>query len=284
MNRSRMTAIILTATCLALCSPSNIVLAAGKSEVIKEVAEQIMKKLGKESVEGGLAKLTTRLDGLVTKFGDDAINAARKSGMRSIKILEEAGENGAAAARLLARHGDEALEIVEDAAKLSIASRLGDDAVKAMLKHPGVSGELIGKFDDLAVPALNNTSGQNARRLAMLADEGAIAAGESSKLVGVVGKYGDRAMDFIWRNKGALAVGTTLTVFLSDPEAFLNGTKDLAQVVAQDVVAPVAKTIFTEVARHVDWTVVLGIIIIGAVTFFGVRHLIRGRSSRRMAS
>ena len=34
----------------------------------------------------------------------------------------------------------------------------------------------------------------------------------------VIERYGDRALTFVWRNKGALTVATMLETFLADPE------------------------------------------------------------------
>ena len=48
-------------------------------------------------------------------------------------------------------------------------------------------------------------------------------------------------MDFLWRHKGALAVGAVLTVFLADPEPFLDGTRDLAEVAVATALPPVAE-------------------------------------------
>ena len=37
----------------------------------------------------------------------------------------------------------------------------------------------------------------------------------------MIERHGDRALTFVWRNKGALTVTTVLETFLADPEAFL---------------------------------------------------------------
>ena len=78
-------------------------------------------------------------------------------------------------------------------------------------------------------------------------------AGHSAEVTEVVGKYGQKACDFIWENKGALAVGTTLTAFLANPEPFLNGTVKVASAASESVARPLAEG----VAKGTNWTVVI---------------------------
>jgi hypothetical protein len=70
---------------------------------------------------------------------------------------------------------------------------------------------------------------RNARRLAMLVEDGTLRRmGRVEEVLGVVERYGDRALDFVWRHKGALTVGTLLAAFLRDPASFLGGTRESA--------------------------------------------------------
>jgi len=50
-----------------------------------------------------------------------------------------------------------------------------------------------------------------------------IRTGRQDELLGAIERHGGRALDFVWRHKGALAVGTLLTAFPKDPELFLSG-------------------------------------------------------------
>jgi hypothetical protein len=59
------------------------------------------------------------------------------------------------------------------------------------------------------------------RRLAILAEDGTLArSGRWSELLAVIERHGDQALNFVWRNKGALTVTTVLEMFLADPHAF----------------------------------------------------------------
>jgi hypothetical protein len=81
----------------------------------------------------------------------------------------------------------------------------------------------------------------------MLAKLGVLdATPRSPELLAVIRQYGDEAMAFIWRNKGALTVATLLGTFLADPEAYISGAKQL-------VVDPVV----TPIATATNWTLVI---------------------------
>ena len=84
----------------------------------------------------------------------------------------------------------------------------------------------------------------------MMIEDGVIKTGEQSAgLLGVVEKYGDKAMEFIWKHKGALAVGAGLTAFLHDPAPFIEGGTNL--------VVGVVKPIGVEIGKRTNWTPVM---------------------------
>lgn len=223
------------------------------SKLARETAELVMRKFGREAAEQGVETLTTKTESLALKHGDDAYRAIEKVGPRAFQLADEAGEQGGAAVKLMARHGDSAAWVVRQPERLALASRLGDDAAEAMIRHGEIAEPLLKSLGEPAAGALARVSSQNARRLAMMADDGELARiGRTKDLMGVVQRYGDQTMEFIWRNKGALAVTAALTAFLSDPQPFLNGTKDLASIAAQHVAAPLA----SEAGRRTNWTIV----------------------------
>jgi hypothetical protein len=96
-----------------------------------------------------------------------------------------------------------------------------------------------------------------------------------------VERLGDRALAFVWRHKGALTMAAALTAFLADPEAFLNGARDIGQVVAQDAIAPVVAApalAAREAVRHTNWTVV-AMVLGGAIVLWAAGRRTRGRRS-----
>ena len=90
----------------------------------------------------------------------------------------------------------------------------------------------------------------------MLQKDGVIKVGEQGdELLDVITRYGDKAMAFIWRNKGALTVTAVLGTFVADPEPYIDGTVKLAG-------APLEAA-----AKNTQWTVlgVVGIAVLGGV-------------------
>ena len=115
-----------------------------------------------------------------------------------------------------------------------------DDAARAVTPHLNVGMTVmpLARSSGRAMAAL---APRNARRLAILAEDGALArSGRWGELVAVIERHGDRAMDFVWRHKGALAVTTVLGAFLAEPEAFLGGGRELIGGAAQEATQPIA--------------------------------------------
>ncbi|MFO0906869.1 MAG: hypothetical protein U0835_00615 [Isosphaeraceae bacterium] len=104
-----------------------------------------------------------------------------------------------------------------------------------MMKHPGVAEPVIERLGQPAVRALEAVGPRNARRLGMMADEA------SPEMLGVIARYGDPAMEFVWRHKAVLAGGAALAAFLANPEPYIDGTNELAATMADATVRPVAE-------------------------------------------
>ena len=92
-------------------------------------------------------------------------------------------------------------------------------------------------------------------------------------------------MTFVWEHKGALATTVGLAAFLSNPEAFINGAKDMAQIVGENAVKPVLQApvaVATEVAKGTNWTIIFlfagmaGLCVL-AVTYLGLGGWCRER-------
>ncbi|MEZ6049350.1 MAG: hypothetical protein R3C11_27980 [Planctomycetaceae bacterium] len=229
-----------------------------KSGAAREAAEFIMERFGKEVGEESVETLTKKVGQYTARYGDETIDVLRKTGPRTFKLIDEAGENGADVVRLLSKHGNEAIWVASKPQNLGYFVKYGDDAAEAMIKHPGLAEPAIGKFGAPAAKAMIEISEPNARRVAMMLDDGTLtAAGKSDELFGVMSKYGDRAADFIWKNKKALAVASIAAAFIANPEPFLDGTKELARIGGESLVKPIA----TGMAQSLNWNVVLPVIL-----------------------
>jgi len=223
----------------------------------KEVAEYVLSKVSKEAVKEGVVTLTNKIEGLAAKHGPEVYEAVKKSGVGTIHLLEQAEAHGKPATRLLARFGDEAIVLVARPQTLALVARHGDNAALVLLKHKGIAEPIIERFGQPAVQALAQLNPQNGRRLAMLLEEKALAkSGRIEEVIGVIGKFGDRAMTFVWENKGALTITAVLTAFLSNPEAFINGASGITKIAGETVVRTIAEVpvkVAVEVAKGVNW-------------------------------
>lgn len=234
-------------------------LGQGKATLVRETAEYMIRKFGTEASDEGIETLTRKVEVLVAKYGDDSATALRNVGPRSFRLIQEAGENGTLSVKMLAKYGDQAVWVVSKPSRMSMIARYGDEAADAMIKHGEMAEPLINQFGASATRALGDVTSRNARRIAILSESGELAAmGRTRELLDVIGRYGDSAMEFVWRNKGALAVAGAMAAFLADPKPFIDGTRDLAEIVGSAAVAPLA----TAIGNKTNWTFLFSLLIL----------------------
>jgi hypothetical protein len=186
------------------------------------------------------------------------------------------------ALRAISRHGDDGAAFVAGRpAALKLASRHGDTCADVLVKHQGVVEGVVEAAGEPAVRALAAVTPRAGRRLVMLHQGGELAAiGRTPDVLGVIARFGDAALDFIWRHKGALAVTAVLATFLADPEPYISGAKELAVEVVKPLAA-VPGAVAEGVANGTDWTVVLLALL--AVAALGGAFSFRSRNRRAAA-
>lgn len=222
-------------------------MAGAASAAAREVAEFVVGKFGKRAPTQTVDDVAAAVAAAAGKHGDDALPFLRATGHSGLQALEAAGQKSPEVIKLFMKRGDDAVWLISKPDRLAIFLKHGDNAADALLNHPGIAEDLITKFGDDAARALNKVSESNGRRLGILEAEGVLAATpRSAELLAVVQRHGDTAMDFIWKNKGALTVVTVLGGFLADPQAYFTGVKTL-------VVDPVAE----HTLKSVNWTLVV---------------------------
>ncbi|TMQ29066.1 MAG: hypothetical protein E6K70_26205 [Planctomycetota bacterium] len=196
-----------------------------RSKAAREAAEYVLKKFGKEVAEESAESLARKIEVYTAKHGEEFLEAVRKVGPRAFHLAEEAGVHGNQAVKLMARFGDDAtVWVLSRPQAAAMFARYGEDAAEALIKHKGIAEPVVEAFGRPAIGALKTVNAQNGRRLAMMLEEGQLAAmGRSPELLDVVAKHGDRAMEFIWRHKGALVVSAGLTAFLANPHCGRSG-------------------------------------------------------------
>jgi hypothetical protein len=231
-------------------------LVCAQSAAARRAAREVVEVFGREAMEAA----EPRVARLIETYGDDAVKALRKVGPPGVQALERFGAPGL---KILSRFGDDGVRLlaVEGDAAVAALARYGEEAVELMVRHPGVGRDLLMQFGEQALRArLSTESVVTLNRLS-----GEISkSGKTSEIFGVIEKFGDRACDFLWRNKGTIFLATVLAAFLHDPQPYLDGVKQL-------VVQP-ASEVARDAAGRTNWTVVvlvsLGILIAWVVYRF----------------
>jgi hypothetical protein len=243
---------------MALLAAAAAVRADVKSKAAQEAAEYVMQRFGRQVVKEGVAELATKIETYSARYGEEEVLlAVRRAGPETFALVDAAGADGSKAIRVLARYGEEgATQVLKKPGAMAQVIRYGDDAAAVLVKHPGIAEPLVEKGGASAVKALSAVTPQNGRRLAMLLEGDLGKVARSEELLDVIAKYGNRATEFVWENKAALATGTVMVAFLADPEPFLNGATKITAVVGETTAKPLAEG----VARGTNWTVILLVI------------------------
>ena len=262
------------------CQPQPV-RAQGRAQAARAAADFLIERLGPQAARESVEVLARRIESMAAKHGEDVFLAVKKCGPAFFDVVEAAGANGAKAVRIMAEHGEPGVAwVLSRPTAMKLVAQYGEEVAAVLARNPGgICEPAIEQLGRAAVRALQATGTQSGRRLAMMLSDGALAKiGRTPELLGVVARYGDRAMEFIWKNKGALAVGAALTAFIVDPEPFLNGGKELSNVVAQNLVRPLAevpaiatKEVAAEVARKTNWTLLFLVIITVLALFAAVK-------------
>jgi hypothetical protein len=239
---TRLTKLLILATVVGLVAPSQA-RADLASKAAQETAEFVLKKFGKKVLTEGTQSFAEKISASALRHGDDVLSAVRRVGPSALSLADDAGEQAPKILKLLSKHGDDAaVWVARRPAAMKLMSQYGDDAAEVLIKHKGLAEPVLEKLGAPAVNALGAIGPRGGRRLAMMAEGGELAAlGKTPELMQVITRQGDAAMDFIWRNKGPLAVGTTLTAFLANPESFIDGTNQLASTIGESAVKPLVQ-------------------------------------------
>ena len=253
-------ALVLAVGAVICCRQSNVQ-AGVASKAIQEALEFTTRQFSKEVAAEGVERLASRMSALALTHSDDlVVQAVKRCGPRTIKLVESAGPHGGEVLRLLARHGDAAIPLATRNASLGLVRRFGTEAGEACVRHGTIAEPVIRQFAEGGAKAMAQVSPRAGRQLAMLTEERLL----KPELIDVVIRYGDKACDFIWRNKTTLASAAALAAFVANPAAFLNGTAVLTGAIVSPL-AEVPKAVAVEAARHVPWTM-LGLTMLGAMT------------------
>lgn len=235
-----------------------------QSAAARRAAREVVESFGREAVEAAEPRVLR----LVESYGDEAAAVLRRVGPPGVQAMERFGAPGL---RILSRFGDDGLRLlaVEGDPAVAALARYGDEAVALMIRHPGVGRDVLATFGAPVLRAQLRTESMVA--LGRLTDP-IRQSGRSAEILAVVEKYGDRACDFLWRNKGTIFLGSVLAAFLHDPQPYLDGVKQL-------VVEPASKAA-QEAASRTNWTLVTIAALVIASLWLGIRWAWASRRSR----
>ncbi len=280
MNTRSIVFLAVTILCLFAATPA---WAGSKSKAAQEAAEYLFKQGSKEVVEHGVEAFARKVETIAMKHGDDVFRAVKAVGPQALPLIERAGSHGGRAAKILATHGEHAaVLVVSRPSAMSLVAKHGDVAALALVKHPGIAEPLVEKAGGSAIAALTAVGPQAGRRLAILAEGETAHIATHPKVLEVIARFGDRAMDFVWKHKGSLVVTAALAAFVADPEPFITGGRDITKIVAENAVKPLAEAsgraaenaaaqIAPEVGRNTNWTVVFIAAVGGLAIVVGLR-------------
>jgi len=241
-----------------------------RTRAATELAESLIARFGAKAGRS-VSALAQRIESLAIRHGEETLIAVRKVGPSALGLIEAAGADGAKAVRVMALYGEQgAARVLSQPAAMRQYLRLGESAADVLVKHPGVAEALVEKGGMPAVRALENLTPQNGRRLAMVLEGDLAQVGQHPELLEVIGKHGNAAMEFIWSNKGSLAVGAGLTAFVLHPEPFLSGVKDISKVVGESAIRPLAEVpgvAVKGIVESVNWTLVILIVAAGVALY-----------------
>ncbi len=228
-----------------------------RTKLLRETAEFVMKKGGKEVAGETVETLAKKMATLAARHGDDVVvTAFKRVGPRAAKLASEAGEHSATALNLLSRYGDDGIRLASRPKALQLATKFGDDVAEPLLKHGDVGERLVEQFGKDGVQALSRLSEQNGRRLAMLVKENGDKV--TPGLVQVFARHGnaDQVAEWVWRNKGSLFVGGGLVSFVANPDLYVNAATAVVNTTLEQAVHPLAeipKAVAVEAAAHTSW-------------------------------
>jgi hypothetical protein len=267
---ARKTTLFLLLAAFAAGSVSEVH-ADGKLTAARELAEWALRKFSGNATREGTEALTRRIVTAAAKHGDDLVIAAvKKAGAKALTLADEAAEQAPRVLRFIGRYGDEGAALLTRKSMKLLT--LGDDAAAALVRHQGVAEPLLESYGGSAVKALAAVAPRNGRRLAIMAEAGELAAfGRTPEVLSLFGKYGDPALEFVWRHKAALAGTAVLGAFLANPEPYLDGSNKLAETVAANAVKPAIVAtgkVADEAAGFVRWS--LTIVVVGLVAAAGL--------------
>jgi hypothetical protein len=257
----------VTIVIVTICQAGFAGLVSASVKGIREIAEQLAEQAGKKGSKEFVEKTSTQLGEIASKCGRESLDLIDEKGLVVFRVIRNAGDDAPCVVKAIRNYGDDAIRVAQTPAGRAVLREGKDAAIKAVARHGDAAIPLIQKYGDDCARALAELSPANGRRLIQLVDEGILPTGHIQQLMPVMSR-GDAAMDFIWRHRKVLVPGTVLAAFVLDPEPYIVGLKDLADILIAKPMEKMGDTI----AKSVNWNLWIGVIITMAGTWFLFKH------------
>jgi hypothetical protein len=185
-------------------------------------------------------------------------------------LLENPDEVGRPALRMMTQYGDDAVKLAGSPAGLRILARESEPMMRAMIKSKGRAYSVLTRHGETGAAAVNKVSPGARRQLIDLVESGKIPEERMEPLLGVVAKYGDRAVKYIAKNAKGLAVGAGLAVLLTNPGDVIGPGGLISRII--DKLIELVVRMFTAVLEAINLTLVAGL----GMGLIGVKMAVRG--------
>ncbi len=256
VTRRLLSAVIFSATLVVSHGARAGAASAGES-IAKEVAAELAEQVGQKGSREFLDATAVELERIADKCGSESLDVIQKQGIAAFRVFRSAGDDaGPYLIKAIRTYSDDAIRVAQTSAGRVILREGSDSAIRAVARHSDAVIPVIQKYGEDCARALAEISEGNGRRLVQLAEEHSFPANDFDKLMLVVEKYGDRAMDFIWRNRNPLLMTAAFTAFVSDPAPYIDGVKKLTEVATKPL-----QEFFEGIVSHVSWNFLVGVIV-----------------------
>ncbi|HAS83241.1 MAG TPA: hypothetical protein DCS43_11365 [Verrucomicrobia bacterium] len=262
---------------------AGIVSSGGKA--VREIAEALAEQAGKKASKEFVETTAVQLENIAGKCGGESLDVISKHGLVAFRVFKNAGDDaGEYLVKAIRIYGDDALRIAQSSAGRSVLRSGSDAAIRAVARHSDAVVPLIQRYGDDGVAALVKLSPANGRRLLQMVDANTLPASRLRDVLATIGKYGDKSLEFVWKHRKVLTSAALLTAFISDPEPYLNGFKDITLGVIDTAVSPVAEGVgngismgMVKIFESIRWNLWIGVLF----AILGIRQYIRHRKKSK---
>lgn len=245
--------------------------ATGAAKGLRELAEAIAEQAGKKGSKEVVEQTTKELADISAKYGDEGLIAVDQYGASALRVMKNAGQDaGEYLPKAINRYGSDALRLAESPAGRQVLREGNEAVIKAVAKHTESALPMIREVGESAARALDSVDSKNGRRLLQMHGENVFKEADFDQVVSLIGKYGDRMCEFIYKHRKVLGGAGALAIVAANAEKVIDGTFDLGKELGKEAGG---------VAKHAIDKINLNLWIGVALCLISVSWLIKRRMS-----